>query len=419
MIEGLKVGDRAELTWTVASEHTIHLGVNRRGFGEHGKEMRRSAVVFSTPNMILLMERAARKAIEPYLEIGEESVGAQVHVDHLAATPIGAQVTAFAQITSIQGRAIDFDVTAFDDREMIGKGTHRRMVVSLDRVADRIAQKTPTHRNGTLLPMLVTPDTGPMPAFKTLRVSVENRIAKVVLQRPERRNAVNIQMTEDWENLNAWLAGHPDVRIVIVCGSSDNFCAGDDVKEVGELSLDDARELSYRQARMYLSWENLPQVFIAAIDGNALGAGCVMACACDFRIATYQASYGMPEILLGWPPGYGLSQLTALVGKAKALEMCTLGVTLSAQQAMECGLVTKLVSRQQLLAAAEELAQKLLAMPAMALRETKRLIHQDEGTQLKSTYVADTQAYVECLANPDSQEGIRAFLEKRAAKFSQ
>lgn len=419
MIEGLKVGDRAELTWTVASEHTIHLGVNRRGFGEHGNEMRRSAVVFSTPNMILLMERAARKAIEPYLEIGEESVGAQVHVDHLAATPIGAQVTAFAQITSIQGRAIDFDVTAFDDREMIGKGTHRRMVVSLDRVADRIAQKTPTHRNGTLLPMLVTPDSGPMPAFKTLGVSVENRIAKVVLQRPERRNAVNIQMTEDWENLNAWLAGHPDVRIVIVCGSSDTFCAGDDVKEVGELSLDDARELSYRQARMYLSWENLPQVFIAAIDGNALGAGCVMACACDFRIATYQASFGMPEILLGWPPGYGLSQLTALVGKAKALEMCTLGVALSAQQAMECGLVTKLVSRQQLLAAAEELAQKLLAMPAMALRETKRLIHQDEGTQLKSTYVADTQAYVECLANPDAREGIRAFLEKRASKFSQ
>lgn len=419
MIEGLKVGDRAELTWTVASEHTIHLGVNRRGFGEDGKEMRRSAVVFSTPNMILLMERAARKAIEPYLEIGEESVGAQVHVDHLAATPIGAQVTTFAQVTAIQGRAIDFDVTAFDDREMIGKGTHRRMVVSLDRVADRIAQKTPTHRNGTLLPMLVTPNSGPMPSFQTLSVSMEDRIAKVVLQRPERRNAVNMQMTEDWEKVNAWLAGHPEVRVVIVQGAADTFCAGDDVKEVGELSLDVARELSYRQARMYLSWENLPQVFIAAIDGNALGAGCVMACACDFRIATYQASFGMPEILLGWPPGYGLSQLTALVGKAKALEMCTLGVPLSAQQAKESGLVTKLVSRQQLLGAAEELAEKLLAMPAMALRETKRLIHQDEGTQLKSTYVADTQAYIECLATQDAQEGIRAFLEKRTAKFSQ
>ncbi len=419
MIEGLKVGDRAELTWTVASEHTIHLGVNRRGFGEDGKEMRRSAVVFSTPNMILLMERAARKAIEPYLEIGEESVGAQVHVDHLAATPIGAQVTAFAQVTAIQGRAIDFDVTAFDDREMIGKGTHRRMVVSLDRVADRIAQKTPTHRNGTLLPMLVPPNSGPMPSLKTLSVSMEDRIAKVVLQRPERRNAVNMQMTEDWEKVNAWLAGHPEVRVVIVQGAADTFCAGDDVKEVGELSLDVARELSYRQARMYLSWETLPQVFIAAIDGNALGAGCVMACACDFRIATYQASFGMPEILLGWPPGYGLSQLTALVGKAKALEMCTLGVSLSAQQAKESGLVTKLVSRQQLLGAAEELAEKLLAMPAMALRETKRLIHQDEGTQLKSTYVADTQAYIECLATQDAQEGIRAFLEKRTAKFSQ
>ncbi|AMV33082.1 putative enoyl-CoA hydratase echA8 [Pirellula sp. SH-Sr6A] len=418
MIEGLKVGDRAELTWTVGSEHTIHLGVNRKGFGDDGKAMRRSAVVFSTPNMILLMERAARKAIEPYLEVGEESVGAQVHIDHLAATPIGAQVTAFAQVTAIQGRAVDFDVTAFDEREMIGKGTHRRMVVSLDRIADRLEQKTPTHRNGTLIPMLATPNPGDLPSLSTLQVAVDDRVAKVLLNRPERRNAVDQQMTRDWEELNAWLAGHPDIRIVIIQGAADTFCSGDDVREVGDLSLEVARELSYRQARMYLNWENLPQIFIAAVDGNALGAGCVMACSCDFRIATYQATFGMPEILLGWSPGYGLSQLTALVGKAKAIELCTLGGPITAQQAMDCGLVHRLVARQQLSTATAELTQKLLAMPPMALRETKRLIHQDEGTQVKSTYVADTQAYVECLGTDDAREGIRAFLEKRPARFS-
>jgi enoyl-CoA hydratase len=417
MKSGLNVGDRAELTWTVASEHTIHLGVNRLGFHSNGGSPARSAVVFSTPNMILLMERAARKGIEPYLEPGEESVGAMVHIEHLAATPIGAQVTAFAQVTKIDGRAIDFDVTAFDHKEMIGRGTHRRMIVLLDKVVDRIAQKSSASQPGLVLPMQTLPNRDGLPKFQTLEVSVDRAIVSVRLNRPAKRNAVNMQMTADLESLNAWLAGHPEIRVVVLSGAANTFCAGDDVPEVGTLSLDVARELSYRQARMYLAWETLPQVFIAAIDGNALGAGCVMACACDFRIATHQAKFGMPEILLGWPPGYGIAQLTALIGKSRAMEMCTLGAPISAQRANEFGLIHRLVSTQQLNSSAMELANQLLALPVQALRETKRLIHQDEGVQPKSTYVADTAAYIDCLALEDAKEGIRAFQEKRPAKF--
>ncbi len=417
MKDGLAVGQRAELTWLVSSEHTIHLGANRRGFGETGNDQRRSAVVFSTPNMILLMERAARKAIEPFLELGEESVGAQVHIDHLAATPIGAQVTAFAQVTGIQGRSVDFDITAFDEREMIGKGTHRRMIVLTEKIADRILQKTPSHRFGTILPMETKAESGELAPLSTLEVKIEGPIAFVKLNRAAKKNAVNMQMTSDWEKLNAWLAGHANVRVVIVHGAADSFSSGDDVPEVGTLSLEDARELSYRQARLYLSWENLPQIFLAAIDGNALGGGCVMACACDIRMATFQAVFGMPEIKLGWPPGYGIAQLTALVGKSRAMEMCILGEIVSAQTAQAYGLVHRLVPRQQLMTSAMELANKLVALPAMALRETKRLVHQDEGTQPKATYVADTAAYIECLATSDAKEGIAAFREKRPAVF--
>ncbi len=417
MKPGLKVGDRAELTWTVGSEHIVHLGLHRLGHGLNGNDQRPSIVVFSTPNMILLMERAARKALEPYLEIGEETVGTQVHIDHLAGTPIGAQVTAFAQVTEVSRRMVDFDVTAFDDREMIGRGTHRRAVVPLDRITERIAQKTPTHHYGTLLPMQTPADSGSLPTLETLAVNVTGGAATVRLNRPTKKNAVNMQMTSEWESLNRWLAGHPEVRVVILHGGGETFCAGDDIPEVGNLSLDDARELSYRQARMYLAWENLPQIFIAAIDGESLGGGCVMACACDFRVATFQATFGMPEILRGWPPGYGIAQLTHLVGKARALEICTLGGSFTAQQAHGWGLVNRIVPKQQLLATANELAARLLEMPAMALRETKRLIHQDEGTQVKATYVADTQAYIECLATEDAKEGIQAFIEKRPAKF--
>lgn len=419
MKSGLNVGDRAELTWTVGSEHTIHLGMNRLGSGEVGTDQRPSAVVFSTPNMILLMERAARKAIEPFLEIGEESVGAQVHIDHLAATPIGSQVTAFAQVTAINSRTVDFDVTAFDDREIIGRGTHRRAIVPMAKIAERIAAKTPTHHYGIILPMQSPANTGHLPNFQTLEVSLQSAIAIVKLNRAAKKNAVNALMTSEWELLNNWLAGHPEIRVVIVQGAGESFCAGDDIAELESLSLDEARELSYRQARMYLSWETLPQIFIGAIDGEALGAGCVMACACDFRVASFHSQLGMPEILRGWPPGYGIAQLTRLIGKARAMEMCTLGSIVSSQQSLEWGLVNKVVSRQQLNQSVMELANRLLSMPAMALRETKRLIHQDEGTQIKATYVADTGAYIECLATDDAKEGIRAFIEKRSPKFGQ
>jgi enoyl-CoA hydratase/carnithine racemase len=169
---------------------------------------------------------------------------------------------------------------------------------------------------------------------------------------------------------------------------------------------------------MYLAWERLPQVFIAAVHGNALGAGCVAAYSCDFRIAAADARFGMPEIRLGWPPGYGVAQLAAMVGKARALELCLTGEAIAARTALEYGLVHSVVPRLRLLPAARELAETLLRQPPEALRQTKRLIHLDEGLLPKATHQADTDAYIRCLELPDAREGIAAFREKRAPGFS-
>src|SRR5580658_2462624 len=103
MRPGLSIGQTGHLEWTVAAQHTIHLGQQHSAAGRHG------AVVFSTPNMILLMERAAKEALRSYLDENEESVGTAVNIQHLAATPIGAQVRAEATVTAITDRAIDFD----------------------------------------------------------------------------------------------------------------------------------------------------------------------------------------------------------------------------------------------------------------------------------------------------------------------
>jgi len=450
MRAGLTIGAESELIWQVTAEHTIHLGypvpslTGGRLAGDVA-DPNVSAVVFSTPFMILLMERAARKVIEPFLDLGEASVGASVSIEHLAGTPLGERVRGVAKVTAISGRSIDFEVSAYDRHEQIGRGTHRRAVVKLDKVAKRMSEKAGSqalsgpltwmdgivglpvssdavgHQSSSMnMHQINTSPTlaEPLPVTRTMQVELTGGIATVTLNRQEKKNAVNVAMTSDWEILNAYLARNPSIRIVIITGSGGAFCAGDDVPEVGTLSIGDAETLSYRQARVYLSWEQLPQVFLGAINGVALGAGCVMACACDLRIASHNASFGMPEILLGWPPGYGVAQLTALVGKGRAMEMCLTGAPISAQQALHNGLVHRIGASGSLLSAAKKWAGELLSMSPEALRETKRLIHADEGLQPKTAFLADTAAYIRCLAGDNAKEGIAAFKEKRKPKFS-
>lgn len=409
MKPGLSVGCAAELQVTVSASQVIHLG----------SETSDGTVVFATPSMINLMEYAAREVLRHFLDPGEESVGAIVQVEHLAATPIGATVRGVARITAINRKLIEFEIEAYDSVELIGRGKHTRAIINTDRFSSRLKEKASHLAEGLMLPIPVQSNPGSLEPLSTLIVNHEGAVVTVTLNRPQKLNAVNSQMTTDWEKVNSWLAGHPEFRVVVVTGAGDAFCAGDDVIELGTLSIEFATELSRRQATMYLAWERLPQVFIAAVNGPALGAGCVMACACDFRIAAHSARFGMPEILLGWPPGYGIAQLTALIGKARTLEMCTLGQQISSQTASGYGLTFDVVPLPRLLAAATDLAAKLLAQSIGALRETKRLIHEDEGHQPKIAHLADTAGYIRCLQEPDAREGIAAFSQKRPPRFGQ
>jgi enoyl-CoA hydratase len=402
MKPGLNVGDVGELFWTVDPSMVITLGGDPR------------ATVFSTPNMILLMERAAREALRPFLEDGEESVGVDVHVQHVGGVSLGAVVKGIARVTNIDDRRIAFDVTAMAVDRILGTGSHLRALIRLDRLIDSLAKQSGEDRRA--INPLVPP--AALPHFKTLLVEIDRRVATITLNRPKVLNAVNAEMTSEFESLIAWLMGNPEaVRVVLIRGAGAAFCAGDDVKELPSFSESDARQLSFRQAEMYLAMERLPQPVIALIHGDAMGAGCVAAYSADFRIATHDARLGMPEIKLGWPPGYGIAQLTALVGKARALEMCLMGDPITAERALQWGLVHEVVASSMLMQRGLQLAQRLLQLPAEALRATKRLVHLDEGSQPKVAYRADTDAYVRCLQLDDAREGIQAFVDKRPPKF--
>lgn len=403
MKSGLTLGMTGSLTWTVDATMIITLGGDSR------------ATVFSTPNMILLMERAAREALREFIEPGEESVGIEVNIQHIGGAALGATVRGFAKVTGIDGRRVMFDVEAWAGDRQIGRGTHSRAIVQLSRIIENLDKIS----NDESRAMNLSPDTGTLPAFQTLLVSVANRLATVTLNRPRSLNAVNVQMTEDLEKLVSWLLGHPEnVRVVLLTGAGAAFCAGDDVKELRSLSLADARSLSLRQAELYLAFERLPQPIIALVNGDAFGGGCVAAYSADLRIASHAARFAMPEVKLGWPPGYGIAQLTALIGKSRALEMCLMGEPISPTKALEWGLVNEVVPGPGLINRGRQVAEKMLQMPAAALRETKRIVHVDEGSQPKVAHRVDTDAYLRCLELQDAQEGIAAFSEKRTPRFS-
>jgi enoyl-CoA hydratase len=362
----------------------------------------------------MLMERAAREALRPFLEVGEESVGVEVRVEHLGPACLGDTVRVVARVTAVEGRRVAFDIQCLAGTREIGRGRHKRAVVQLSRLVENL-NKTCGDQGRT---MTLEPNHGELPPLETISVSVADRIATVTLNRPKALNAVNTRMTDELEQVVSWLAGHPEeVRVVIVTGAGRAFCAGDDVKELASLSVEQARALSLRQANVYLAFERLPQPLIAVVNGPAMGAGCVCAYSCDVRLAAQGATFGMPEIKLGWPPGYGVAQLTALVGKARALELCLTGRILNARQALDWGLVNEVMPNVLLQKRARQLAQEMLALPAEALRETKRLVHADEGQLPKVTHRADTEAYVRCFQSPDAKEGIAAFGEKRPARF--
>lgn len=402
MRPGLQPGAIGELIWNVDSSMVITLGGDPR------------ATVFSTPNMIMLMERSAREALRPYLETGEESVGTDVQIQHVSGAGIGSVVRGEARVTGIDAKRIHFDVSAWCGERQLGFGKHTRALVKLERLIenlDKQSQESPRAMN-------LIPNDGALPSMQTLLVEQSGPIATVTLNRPRSLNAVNAEMTSDFEKLVSWLLGHKDeLRVVLLRGAGDSFCAGDDIKELPGFTPEFARELSLRQAEMYLAWERLPQIVLAMVHGDAMGGGCVAAYSADFRLASHDARFGMPEIKLGWPPGYGIAQLTNLIGKSRALEMCLLGEPLSAQKAFEWGLVHELVPRGQLEKRAMAWAERLLKLPAEAMRQTKMLLHLDEGSQPKVAYRADTEAYIRCLQLDDATEGIRAFIEKRAANF--
>jgi enoyl-CoA hydratase/carnithine racemase/predicted thioesterase len=389
----LQIGDTGTLSKTVGQRDSITLG---------GQD---AATVLSTPSMINLMEHAAREALRPHLEPGEESVGVDVHVEHTSATPTATTVTAEATVTVIEKNVIAFEVMARDEWGEIGRGTHRRAVIKTDRFATQLAEHKPSpHRTDKQQP---SDNHDSMPAFETLQLHRQGARLNVTLNRPGKRNAINSQMTSEMEQLVDWLSlCSGAVRVVVVTGAGDTFCAGDDVTDLQLQQPQLCAELSLRRGVLYERITRLPQVWIAGISGTALGGGFVLACACDFRIASHQATMGLPEVRLGWPPNYGLRIVESLLGRGAALQLALTGKIWSARNAESMGLVKRVVAASQLESAVHAEAQEILDLPPHAVAATKQLFGISDhrlGNEEAS------EAFIKCLASAEARKSIAKF----------
>ncbi len=193
------------------------------------------------------------------------------------------------------------------------------------------------------------------------------------------------------------------------------FCAGADIKAFTRMDAAGGRELLDKAHSLFRAWEKSRVVTIAAVNSLALGGGCEIVMACDFRIAAFSATFGQPEINLGIIPGFGGTQrLPRLVGPAKALEMNLTGEAISAEDAFEHGLVNRVVQDHELFDEAMAWARKLSRQAPLAIEQIKQVSHAGD---LDDGIAEEKKAFAAAFASEDAREGIGAFLGKRTPKF--
>lgn len=244
----------------------------------------------------------------------------------------------------------------------------------------------------------------------------EEHIALIQLNRPKELNALNLQLMQEVKKALMELDDNPEVRVIILTGNERAFAAGADIKQMaGKNAID-----------MYLidqfsTWDQIRKTkkpMIAAVSGFALGGGCELVMHCDMVVASETAQFGQPEIKIGVMPGAGGTQrLTRAVGKVRAMEMVLTGDFIDAQEALQMGLINKVVPVELYLSEALKLAQKIAEKSPIAVQMAKESVLKSFEMPLQEALSFERKNFYLLFATQDQKEGMSAFVEKRKANF--
>ncbi len=249
--------------------------------------------------------------------------------------------------------------------------------------------------------------------YKNFIIDIADNIAVVQINRPEALNALSRDMVLELEQVFIALEADDTVRVVILTGSK-HFAAGADIKNMLEFNPEQARAFSFRH--VFNRIEAFPKPVVGAISGFALGGGMELAMVCDLRIADSTAKFGLPEINLGIFPGAGGTiRLPRLIGATRAKEMIFSGTPINAEQALQYGLINKIV--EDPLEEAKKTARMLASKPPVALKHAKQCINMAFDIDGQKAIEFESIGFAACFATSDQREGMKAFTEKRKPDF--
>lgn len=253
--------------------------------------------------------------------------------------------------------------------------------------------------------------------YQFLKVEHNEGVTVLKISAPKSLNALNSTVLRELDDCVSHLEG---TRVLIITGDGEkSFVAGADISEMAHLNEEQGHEFGRLGAQVFRKIELLPFPVIAAVNGFALGGGCELAMACDIRIASVKAKFGQPEVGLGIIPGFsGTYRLPKLIGQGYAKEMIYTGKVIRADEALRIGLVNATYEPEQLMPAALEMAQKMLANAPIAIGLAKQSINEGYDLDADAAIALENDLFGRCFATTDQKEGMDAFLNKRKATFT-
>ena len=256
--------------------------------------------------------------------------------------------------------------------------------------------------------------------FNHLIVEIQDKIAWISINRPKKLNALNREVLEELNTLFVALNNDAAVRIIILTGSGDKaFIAGADIAEFAAFDALEGEALSRKgQQTVFDQIAETNKPVIAAINGFALGGGCEIALACHLRFASKNAKFGQPEVKLGLIPGWGGTQrLPKIVGKGNAIELIIGGHIIDSNEALRIGLVNKVFDQDKLLDEAISFAKIITANGPFAVSQSLKCINDSSNYSLAEGLKKEVEQFSDLFESQETNEGLKAFVEKRKANF--